>query len=177
MPIFEPYIPKEYLALKINYCKNRLAELPKVTMTQRNVKGIKRTVFVVNNHIYSPDSRTGQQLSFCFQQRETYQSNLSVYEGFWIKGLNYPIYPDFVILIEELNLCKFHEHFGMNNFANYARKTLTKYSNYSEAGLIMDLDVICTYSFEQIPFDLRMLSTKLNHAVYTSLFATPILQS
>lgn len=263
MPIFETYIPKEYLALKINYCKQQLAGLPEVTMTQRNVKGIKRTVFVVNNHIYSPDSKTGQQLSFCFQQRETYQSNLSVYEGFWIsafrgsppsdikprdivrcylnnnnesivmdrvffdslkndanpyhpeskthyyngtyyrsqhevdiaryytehkipfkyepeiwiKGLNYPIYPDFVILIEELNLCKFHEHFGMNNFSNYARKTLTKYSNYSEAGLIMDLDVICTYSFEQIPFDLRMLSTKLNHAVFTSLFAAPLFQS
>ena len=44
MPIFEPYIPKEYLALKINYCKNRLAELPEVTMTQRNVKGIKRNL-------------------------------------------------------------------------------------------------------------------------------------
>ena len=30
MTILEPYIPKEYLALKINYCKQKLAELPEV---------------------------------------------------------------------------------------------------------------------------------------------------
>ena len=86
MQILDPYIPREYLTLRINYCKELLAELPEVTMAQRNIKGIKRTVFVVNNHIYSPDSKTGQQLSISFQQRENYLSNLSIYEGFWISA-------------------------------------------------------------------------------------------
>ena len=92
----------------------------------------------------------------------------------WLKGMKYPYYSDFVFLIRELDLCKFHEHFGMKNFANYAIKTQTKLSNYSEAGLVPDFDVICTYDFDSIPFDLRMLETKINHAVYDSLFAADI---
>ena len=92
----------------------------------------------------------------------------------WLKGLNHPIYTDFVLLIKELDLCKFHEHFGMKNFSGYAAGTLSKYTNYSEAGLVMDFDVICTYNYDSVPFDLRMLSTKLNHAVYDSLFALDI---
>ena len=62
----------------------------------------------------------------------------------------------------------------MKNFANYAAKTQSKLSNYSSAGLVPDFDVICTYNFDSIPFDLRMLQTKLNHAVYDSLFAVDI---
>ena len=92
----------------------------------------------------------------------------------WIKGLNYPIYPDFVFLIKELDLCKIHEHFGMKNFVNYAQALQVKCSNYSNAGLVMDFDVINTYNFDSIPFDLRMLATKINHAVYDSLFAMDI---
>ena len=42
MEIHEPYIPKEYLALKINYIKQQLAELPEVSMTQRTIRNKKR---------------------------------------------------------------------------------------------------------------------------------------
>ena len=69
MTILEPYIPKEYLALKINYCKQQLAALPEVTMSERKVKGTTKKVYLVKNHIYLPDSKIGTKLQLVTQQR------------------------------------------------------------------------------------------------------------
>lgn len=257
MTILEPCIPKEYLALKINYCKQQLKALPEITVTERRIRGKPVKVCACNSRFYRMNTTNGQKLIIYAKQREKALCDLAKWEGLWnssyrgfppsdieprkvirtflnnnnepiildgaffeslkndanpyypdnkkyyyngiyyrsiaevdiaryyteqgipfkyepeiwIKGLAHPIYPDFVIYIKELDLCKFHEHFGMNNFSNYAQKTQVKYINYSEAGLIMDYDVICTYSFVNIPFDTRMLSTKINHVVYSSLFA------
>lgn len=260
MTILEPYVQKEYLALKINYCKQRLAELPEVTMTKRSIRGEKRDVFLFNSHYHQINSKTGKELSPFVQQRETLLCELSRLEGLWnssfrglpppdiqpakiirryidsnnnsviidgkffeslkhdanpyypehkkyffngtyyrspieaeiardyteqnipfkyepeiwLKGLNHPIYTDFVVLIKELDLCKFHEHFGLKNSADYSRKTATTYINYSDAGLLPELDVFYTYDVDAFPFDPRVLRTKLNSAVYSSLFGLDI---
>ena len=87
----------------------------------------------------------------------------------WLKGLKYPVYTDFVILIRELDLCKFHEHFGIKNSADYNRITATKYITYSGAGLQPELDVFYTYDSDDVPFDTRSLMTKLNSVIYNSL--------
>ena len=58
MEIHEPYIPKEYLALKINYIKKQLAELPEVTVTQRTIHNVKKDVFIVNSKPISLTSKT-----------------------------------------------------------------------------------------------------------------------
>lgn len=255
MQILEPYIPKEYLALRINYCKQQLEELPEVTMTKRSIKGIMKDVYVYNNHSYVPDSKKGLQFKLSIQQREALTCELLRLEGLWnssfrglppedikprkiernllnnvgesvkingeffdslkhdsnpffpehktyyyngtyyrsaaeadiarfyteqgipfkyepeilLSGLKFPIYTDFVILIKELDLCKFHEHFGMKNSADYNRKTATTYNNYSGAGLLPELDVFYTYDVDSVPFDIRSLQTKLNSVVYDSL--------
>lgn len=260
MNITTPYIPKEYLALKINYCKQQLAVLPEVVRTKRSMRGIIRDVCVVNDHPYTCESKTGQRLLQADRQRETYLCKLSELEGrwyssfrgeppsdirpekvqrryinpngesviidrkffdslkhdsnpyypdhktiyyngtyyrsaaeatiarfytengipfkyepeIWLQGLTHPIYTDFVILIEELDLCKFHEHFGLKNSADYSRKTSTTYNNYSGAGLLPELDVFYTYDVDDVPFDIRTLSTKLNSAVYDTLFGFDI---
>ncbi|MBQ6016385.1 MAG: hypothetical protein IJL19_00730 [Clostridiales bacterium] len=44
MQILEPYIPKEYLALRINYCKKILKDLPEVMVSQRLLRG-KKSMF------------------------------------------------------------------------------------------------------------------------------------
>jgi len=88
----------------------------------------------------------------------------------WLKDLNKPVFTDFVILIRELDLCKFHEHFGMKNSGDYNRITATKYNNYSGAGLLPELDIFYTYDTGDVPFDIRSLHTKLNSVVYDSLF-------
>ena len=256
MSILEPYIPREYLALQINYCKQQLAMLPEVSMTYHMIHGEKRMIFKSNNHTNWANSRTGQELKLIYEQREELLRKISKLEGLWnsefrglppsyiaprkiqrrlyisstesviidskffdslkndadpnfregktcfyngiyyrsaaevdiaryytetgtpfkyepeiwLKGLNRPIHTDFVTLVRELDLCKFHEHFGMKNSSDYNRLTAVKYNNYSGAGLIPGLDTYFTYDVPGIPFDLRCVPVKLNSVVYSSLF-------
>ena len=255
MAILEPYIPKEYLALQINYCKQQLAALPEVKVTMRKIRGGIRKAFICDNRILLDSSKTSDELQNIYEQREYFSRELARLEGLWystfrgtppeieprkitrrlyldhnnsviidgkffnslkndadpnyretktcfyngiyyrsaaevdiarfytengipfkyepeiwLKGMNKPIYTDFVILIKELDLCKFHEHIGMKNSANYDRITSTKYNNYSGAGLLPELDTIFTYDIPGVPFDLRTLPIKLNSVVYSSLF-------
>ena len=256
MSILEPYIPREYLALQINYCKQQLAMLPEVRMTYHMIHGKKRMIFKSNNHTNWANSRTGQELKLIYEQREELLRKLSKLEGLWnsefrglppsyiaprkiqrrlyisstesviidskffdslkndadpnfregktcfyngiyyrsaaevdiaryytetgtpfkyepeiwLKGLNRPIHTDFVTLVRELDLCKFHEHFGMKNSSDYNRLTAVKYNNYSGAGLVPGLDTYFTYDVPGIPFDLRCVPVKLNSVVYSSLF-------
>ena len=86
-----------------------------------------------------------------------------------ISGLTKAINPDFVLYIKELDSCKFHEHLGMKDYADYLRDTKVKYSNYLGAGLIPDVDIIFTHDNDDAPFDIRYLSAKLNSAVYGSI--------
>lgn len=260
MNIATPYIPREYLALRINYCKKMLAELPDVVRTKRCIRGEIRDVCVINDHPYLIDSKIGKSLLSIEKQRETILCKLSRLEGLWysafhedppsdlspqkirrrfispdgesvimdkkffdslkhdsnpyypehkthyyngtyyrsaaeaniarfytendipfkyepeiwLLGMKHPIYTDFVILIEELDLCKFHEHFGLKNSADYSRKTSTTYNNYSGAGLLPELDIFYTYDVDDIPFDLRSVSTKLNSAVFDTLLGFDI---
>ena len=257
MQILDPYIPREHLALRINYCKKRLAELPEVTMTQRTIRGIKKDVLMAGNHTFSVDSLSADRLRSYMKEREKLLCDLAKYEGLWnssfrgfppddiqpqnverklyinnrdfvvinsdffdslkhdanpyypehkkyffngtyyrspieadlarsyteqdipfkyepeiwLKGLNRPIYTDFVILIRELNQCKFHEHFGLKNSSDYTRKTATTYINYSGAGLLPGLDVFYTYDLDEVPFDIRGFYATLNSVVYNSMFA------
>ena len=264
MKINEPYISREYLALRINYCRQQLSKLPEVTMTSRHIKGVVRESYILksdpkSNPIYK-DSKAGKELQPVFQQREAILSELSKLEGIWysvfrceppadiaprkvcrklyysdnefvitdskffdrlqndanpyhpehktvfyngtyyrsageaeiaryytehgipfkyepaiwLRGLNSPIYTDFVLLIRELDTCKFHEHFGIKNSSDYSRKTATTYNNYSAAGLLPELDLIYTYNTDDVPFDIRGLETKLNSVIYNSLLLPDI---
>lgn len=260
MQILEPYIPKEYLALKINYLRQQLAALPEVTKTKYNIRGKLKTVYKYNSKIVSSTGRTGKSLEILLFQKEEISRQLLKLEGIWncyfkgtpptdimprkitrrlfrsttdavvldskffeslkndadpnhpeskkfyyngiyyrstaeadiarfyteneipfkyepeiwLKDLKYPIYTDFVILIRELDMCKFHEHFGMKNAADYNRITATKYNNYSGAGLLPELDIFYTYDVDGVPFDTRTISTKLNSVVYDSLLIPSI---
>ena len=82
------------------------------------------------------------------------------------------IYPDFVPYFKEIDNCKFHEHFGIKNSANYLRITGIKYTNYTNAGLVPELDILFTHDVEEMPFDIRYLSSKLNTAIYSAVIST-----
>ena len=256
MAISDPYIPKEILALQINYCKQQLAELPEVNIGRRKRNGSFTEVYLVGLHCYQKNCDKGKELLSIYNKREELTCELSRLEGLWhsgytcqppediaprkierrlfinssnsvlingeffdslkndadpnhresktffyngtyyrsasevdiaryytengipfkyepeiwLNGLNYPIYTDFVVLIKALDLCKFHEHIGMKNSANYNRTTATKYTNYSGAGLLPELDIFYTYDIPGVPFDLRTLPIKLNGVVHSSLF-------
>ena len=258
MELIDKSIPKEYLALRINYCREQLKQLPDVKLYKHNSTDSDKARLVVGKHKYESSSQLGKRYYKIWQRRDLLQRRLTLYEAIWdanfkgdtlaecvphkverkicidartsivmnkeffdslkndantkhpkptdypfngiyyrsaaereiaifytemgipfkyepeiiIKGLPKPVYPDFVIYIEELDNCKIHEHFGMKNSASYLRITAVKYTNYAEAGLVPELDVLFTNDTEDLPFDIRYLSSKLNTAVYGTMIST-----
>ena len=90
LPVYNPvmeyldkYIPKELLALKINYCKKRLRELPKVSVCKDKVRGIQVIRLRSENHRFKKDSSKGQELYEAMLERENLEQQLKVYEAIW----------------------------------------------------------------------------------------------
>lgn len=258
MEVINKHIMQEYLALKIDFCRKQLKQLPNVKLQifNKNKKPIQKVI--VGKHRYLLDSEPGEKYLKIMQYKETLKRKLEYYEAVWkckckdipypeceshkvirtlfvdkdtkvvmnkayfdslkndanikypkpldypfngtyyrsaaereiaifytendipfkyepevsIKGLPGVIFPDFVIYIPELDNCKFHEHFGMKDSSRYLTITNTKYYNYTNAGLVPELDIIFTHDVEEIPFDIRELSYKLNAVICTTMIAT-----
>lgn len=251
-------IPREYLALKINYCRQQLKLLPEVRLQVHNVSGVPTERLFVKGHRYSPNSAKGKKYMPLLKYRNELERQLKLYEAIWsfnfkgepleecephkvrrtlcidaknsvtldkayfdslendankeypkphdypfngiyyrsaaereiaifytemgipfkyepavmIKGVPTISYPDFVIYIPELDNCKFHEHFGMKDSAKYLKITNNKYYNYTNAGLVPELDIIFTHDVKEIPFDIRYVSSKINTAIYGTMIGT-----
>jgi len=260
MEIMNKYVPKEYLALKINYCKKCLNEIPDYSVADRIKRGKLRKVIKANNHEYFLDSKLGKEYLKNMHKRKQTECQLKIYETIWschfndeplpecmphkvirtlhidtdkqvvmdkaffdslknddnskyikyksnyfngiyyrsaaerdiaifytylgipfkyepsimLAGLYKPVNPDFIIYIEELDTCFIHEHFGMKESSDYLTTTKVKYSNYTNAGLIPDLDILFTHDTGEMPFDIRYLSAKLNAAIYCKTIAFPV---
>ena len=83
MEYLDKYIPKEYLALKINYCKTQLQNLPKVTMHENTVNGTRKTRLMVDDHRYNLNSANGQKYYNAMLRRNDLEKQLKVYEAIW----------------------------------------------------------------------------------------------
>lgn len=252
------HIPKEYLALKINYCRQQIKKLPELRLQKTVESGKVRIRISGGGHRFFLGTESGNEYYSQWLMRDQFERELQAYETIWIcnyrgdpsseltphkvirslcvdtnsrivmdkkffdslkndadtkhpkptdypfngiyyrsaaerdiamfytemgipfkyepeitiKGLPGPIYPDFVIYIRELDNCKIHEHFGIKNSSNYLRITGIKYNNYTNAGLVPEMDIIFTHNVEEIPFDIRGLSSKLNTAVYITAVST-----
>lgn len=93
MELNNRYIPREYLALKINYCKKQLAELPEVKLYNRRTGGSLDKTIILNNHRYAVTSPIGTKLYKIFFLRDEIQRELKVYEALWdcyFKGIPLP---------------------------------------------------------------------------------------
>ena len=258
MKILNARIPQEYLALKINYCRQQLEKLPKVKLQIHNESGVPSMKLIVGDHRYRPGSAAGKEYYKIWLIRDPLERELQLCEAIWhsyykgspfpecephkvvrtlftdtgkqvilnkeyfdslkndadtkhpkpldykfdgiyyrsaaereiamfytemgipfkyepevmIRGVNGFIYPDFVPYFKEIDNCKFHEHFGIKNSVNYLRITGIKYTNYSNAGLVPELDILFTHDVEGMPFDIRYLSSKLNTAIYSAVIST-----
>ena len=258
MDINNKYIPREYLALKINYCKKQLAELPVVKVYKRKSECGTDKTLIVGNHRYWFNTSLGQKYYKIMLLRDEIERRLMIYEAIWdsnfkgvplpeceprrvirslaidydkhvvmdkhyfdsltnddntkypkhtgyffngicyrsaserdiailytelgipfkyepsvsLLGLPNPINTDFVLYIEELDTCKFHEHYGIKDSSDYLRVTKIKYGNYTNAGLIPDLDILFTHDTNDMPFDIRYLLAKLNASIYGSVIAS-----
>lgn len=83
METIDKYMPREYLALKINYCRWLLNQLPKVKLHERMVDGTLKKRLVAGKHRYSPDSQSGIDLYAKMELRESLERELAVYEAVW----------------------------------------------------------------------------------------------
>lgn len=260
MEYLSRYIPREYLALKINYCRKELEKLPVTTMIRFNTRGTTKEAIKTGKHRYLTDTTIGKHYISLRNQRAELERQLRVYESVWnyrykdlpnaectprninrvfysdvnrsvilnkaffdslendanddhpkyknyyfngiyyrsaaekeiaifytemgipfkyepkvtLKGLAKPIHPDFVIYIKELDLCIFHEHLGMKDSSDYLRITKIKYGNYTNAGLVPDMDILFTHDLEDLPFDIRYLTAKLNTALYGLMICSTV---
>ena len=84
-------IHKEYLALKINYCRRQLGELPEIRLQKHSVNG--KTVFriVTADHRYILDTPKGQEYYSQWVKRDQLERELQLYETAW--HCNYPCDP------------------------------------------------------------------------------------
>lgn len=254
MEIIDKYIPREYLALKINYCRWQLKQLPKASIHERMLDGSLKKRIIVDKQRFSLDSRTGKELLEKMELRETVERELSVYEAMWnlyfrdsipefepmktvrtlytgsnspvimnkayfdslkndanknhpkpsfylfngtyyrseaersiasfytdmgipfkyepevmLAGLRKPVFPDFVPYFKEIDSCKFHEHFGIMTSSDYIRDSKIKFGNFTNAGLLQDLDFLFTYSASDTVLDTRYLHAKINTLLFGSL--------
>ena len=258
MEIINKHIMQDYLALKINYCRQQLKQLPEIRMQTHHKDNKPYDMVLVYGHRYRAKSTNGKRYIQIQQYKDTLERKLEYYESVWNckykdlpfpecephkvtrtlrtgvnttvvmnkaffdslkndantkypKPTNYPfngtyyrsaaereiaifytemgipfkyepemtiagvpgyIYPDFVIYIPELDNCKIHEHFGMRDSSQYLKTTSIKYGNYSNAGLVPELDVIFTHDIEEIPFDIRAAASKINNSIYITMIST-----
>lgn len=255
MDLSGSYVPREYLSLKINYCRQQLSVLPVVKLQRKNKEDDSILRVCVGAHKYSTNSDDGRKYLSLMHQRESVEQELQLYRAIWscyfkgepssdcvpitanrtiwvdtnkpvflnktyfdslkndantkypkpkiykfngifyrsaaereiavfytemgipfkyepevmIKGLVRPIYPDFVAYFKEIDNCKFHEHFGMSDYADYLKSGKIKFSNFADAGLLQDLDLLFTHSNDDSLFDPRHLCAKLNSAIYGTI--------
>lgn len=246
------FIPREYLSLKINYCRQQLDKLPVITLQKDGRTSPPGKRVVVNNHRYAVSSSKGEYYYSLMHQRDLLERELHLYLSIWdyhfkgepdpdympvqakrtiwvdtgkpvimnkeyfdslkndantrypkptnnpfngiyyrsaaereiaifytemgipfkyepeimLKGLIKPVYPDFVPYFREIDACKIHEHFGMKDYSDYLNSSKIRFSNYANAGLIQDLDILFTHDTGDTWFDPRYLSAKINAAIY-----------
>ncbi len=83
MEYMDKYIPQEHLALKINFCKKRLRELPKVSMQEHRVRGVIIPKITMDNHKFNLDSDKGRELYSAMIERDHLEQQLKIYEAIW----------------------------------------------------------------------------------------------
>ena len=89
MELFNTYIPREYLALKINYLRQQLEELPVVTLHKYSSGGNNQFRVVVNNHKYGSETEKGKENIKLMHCRERLADELNVYQAIWDANFKY----------------------------------------------------------------------------------------
>lgn len=91
MEYLDKYIPKELLALKINYCRKRLRELPKFSVCNHRIHGNQTRIIRVDSHKIILNSPKGQELYKAMAEREDLVFRLKVYEAIWDRYYKTPV--------------------------------------------------------------------------------------
>ena len=95
MGIITPFESREYLALKINYCRTGLAKLPDVKISSRTVESGIVKVCMVGSHVYRCNTDYGQKYLEIAQKRMALESELIKLEGIWNSQYRCPVPEDY----------------------------------------------------------------------------------
>ena len=156
----EKFIPKEYLALKINYLKNQLEQLPQITLQKHIVHGNSLGRIKVDNHRYNLNSKIGKQSYDLMLQRNNLENLLQIYEAIWNYYFRTPV-PEFdpPRVIKTINtgsglVVMNRKYFdGLKNDAN---TTFPKPTNYFFNGTFYrsaaEREIAIFYTEMEIPF-------------------------
>lgn len=83
MILMNSYIPREYLALKINYCRQQLKQLPVVKVYRFRTGESENKRVVINNHKYDSRFEPGKEYYDIWKQRDQLERELRIYEAIW----------------------------------------------------------------------------------------------
>lgn len=162
MEYINKYIPREYLALKINYCRQQLTQLPKVSMQEHNSSGTSTKRIVIGNHRYNLNSPMGKKCFKIWIARDELERQLQIYEAIWYSNFKGEPFPE----------CKPHKVVRTMNVTgnkqvilnkayfdsleNDANTEHTKYQNYYFNGIYYrsaaEHDIAVFYTEAGIPF-------------------------
>ena len=79
----DKYIPREDLALKINYCNRELARLPVLKRSTVLINGKLKECIVQGNHRYYSHTPKGQELQSFIELRDRLERELNIYMAIW----------------------------------------------------------------------------------------------
>ena len=85
------YIPKEWLALKINACRLALLKLPKTALHIRTIRNVITPVCVVDGHTYTRKTEKGKHFFEQAEKREQYESQLEAASAGWNANFKGPV--------------------------------------------------------------------------------------
>lgn len=83
MVITNTYVPREYLALKINFLRQQLEKMPVIILHKYSSDDCNSDRVVLNNHRYSSSSDKGKYYIKVKEAREKLEDELRVYEAMW----------------------------------------------------------------------------------------------
>ena len=83
MKVMDNYMPREYLALRINYCRQQLEQLPLVKLGSLATNGTQTTLVKVGSHKYEIRSENGKKYYQIWLLRDELERQLRMYESLW----------------------------------------------------------------------------------------------
>ena len=87
-------IPREYLALKINFCRQQLEMLPEVKVRTRLLHGIPTEYAIIGDQRIRMHSKHGQSIIEDMKLRDYYLHQLQIYDAIWSSNYHGELLPE-----------------------------------------------------------------------------------
>ena len=173
---------QDFLALKINYCRKQLKQLPEIKLQTHHVSSDSHDMVLVHGHRYSAKSVNGKRYLEIKQYRDTIERELQYYESVWnckYKDLPFPECEPHRVVRSLFTANGTKIIMNKDFFDSLKNDANTKYpkpTGYPFDGIYYrsaaEREIAIFYTEMGIPFNIRALSSKLNTSIYTTIIGT-----